>query len=80
MFDNHRQDILLQEYRAVAVLAQEMQLVQLHALTPYKDGNMWCYLLGEDIQSGIAGFGASPYLAALDFNKQFYKQIQGEKS
>lgn len=40
-------------------------------LIPVKDGNMWCYLLGEDLQSGIAGFGETPFLAAQDFEVAF---------
>jgi hypothetical protein len=52
----------------------EMNLVRLFGLTPYPDGNMWCWLLGENLQSGVAGFGETPYLAALDFNKNFLGQ------
>lgn len=37
-----------------------------------KDGNQYFYLLGEDLQSGVAGFGDTPYDAMLDFNKSFY--------
>lgn len=36
-----------------------------------KDGNMWCVLLGEDLQSGIAGFGSSTWEAILDFKSNF---------
>jgi hypothetical protein len=32
------------------------------------DGNQWCALYGEDLQSGIAGFGDTPHLAMLDFD------------
>jgi len=37
-----------------------------------KDGNQFYYMLGEDLQSGISGFGDSPYDAMRDFNKSFY--------
>ena len=36
------------------------------------DGNQYCWLFGENLQVGIAGFGDTPYLAMLDFNKAFY--------
>jgi len=36
------------------------------------DGNQFYFLLGKDLQSGIAGFGSSPAEAADDFNHQFY--------
>ncbi len=32
------------------------------------DGNQWCVLHGEDLQSGVAGFGDSPELAMADFD------------
>lgn len=33
------------------------------------DGNQWCALYGENIQDGVAGFGDSPELAFLDFDR-----------
>lgn len=32
-----------------------------------KDGNQWCCLAGEDLQSGIAGFGFTAAQAISDF-------------
>lgn len=40
-------------------------------LIPYKDGDQWCVLYGDDLQSGICGFGASPSQAMLAFNDTF---------
>ena len=40
----------------------------------YKDGDQWCVLYGDDLQTGIAGFGDTPYLAILDWNKQWNKK------
>jgi len=42
--------------------------------TLQRDGNQWCVLYGKD-QVGIAGFGDSPYLAIIDFNKAWYARI-----
>ncbi len=36
-----------------------------------KDGNMYCFLLGKNIQEGICGFGATGWEAALDFYNDF---------
>ncbi len=36
-------------------------------LIPYKDGNQWCILLGENIQEGICGFGYTIIDAMMDF-------------
>ena len=35
----------------------------------FADGNQWCALYGEDLQSGICGFGDTPEKAALAFDK-----------
>lgn len=36
-----------------------------------KDGDMYCFLYGENLQEGIAGFGKTPMLAAYAFAKEF---------
>lgn len=38
------------------------------------DGNMWCALLGEDLQSGVAGFGETPAKAMYAFDDAFWKE------
>jgi hypothetical protein len=38
-------------------------------LVPFKDGDHWCVLYGDDIQSGIVGFGKSPIEAMYDFDQ-----------
>ena len=53
----------------------EMNLVRLFNAKLSLDGNMWCWLHGENLQDGIVGLGKSPYLAALDFNKNFRKEL-----
>jgi hypothetical protein len=35
------------------------------------DGNQWCALYGANLQDGVAGFGDSPALAMLDFDKSW---------
>ena len=39
------------------------------------DGNQWCVLYGEDLQSGVAGFGDSPEKAMQDFNSNWVKEL-----
>lgn len=63
--------------------AQCFQTIWDHAIQPsvlYRpklsvDGNRWCALLGDNLQDGVAGFGASPEAAMFDFNKNFSKCI-----
>lgn len=44
-------------------------------IKPYRDGNQWCFLYGEDIQSGICGFGDTIEEAA----QGFYMNLLREK-
>jgi hypothetical protein len=51
----------------------------LHKPKLYQDGNMWCALLGGNIQEGICGFGKSPAKAMMDFDKAWFKDIDEVK-
>lgn len=35
------------------------------------DGDQWCALLGDNLQDGVAGFGKSPELAGMDFDRAY---------
>ena len=66
---NMRQ-ILTQDF---CIAAQEMQRPSvLFKPTLTADGDMWCALLGDDLQSGIAGFGHTPAEAMVAFDQAFY--------
>lgn len=53
---------------------------------PYKDGNQWCILKGENIQEGICGFGDNIEDALVAFLKDVpnvrkrFKEQKGDKS
>lgn len=55
---------------------QNTQLDMLTKLNPEfsKDGNQYCYLYGELPNDCVVGFGDTPYLAMMDFNKNFQTQ------
>ena len=38
------------------------------------DGNQFCWLLGDNLQSGVAGFGDTARAAMLDFNVNLHGQ------
>jgi hypothetical protein len=38
------------------------------------DGDMWCALLGEDLQIGVAGFGKTPAEAMAAFDLAFLNE------
>ncbi len=60
----------LEHYEAMCNLNIEAEYKLFSMLKPklYKNGNKWCVLYGEDIQSGIAGFGETPNEAICDWN------------
>ena len=63
-----------QDIMAAVVERAEWNLFSLLKPTLTRDGNQWCVLHGKDLQTGIAGFGESPYKAVLDWNKNMYKK------
>lgn len=42
----------------------------------YQDGNQWCALYGDNLQDGVAGFGDSPALAMIDFDRAWNEKLQ----
>ena len=45
----------------------------------YVDGDKWCALYGDDLESGVAGFGDSPAGAMLDFDACWNKKLGQSK-
>lgn len=68
------------DYDAAALRNDAAQDIKDHSLISVlqpsiqRDGDQWCILYGEDLQSGVSGFGESPYLAVMDFNIEWYKK------
>lgn len=52
----------------------DLALIEAFGLKPFKDGDCWCVLFGDNLQEGISGFGKSPHKAVLDFNKNWYNE------
>ena len=46
----------------------------MYRIIPYKDGNRWCALLGENIQEGIVGFGSSASEALQNFDIDYFNR------
>ena len=54
-------------------VSHEMQRPSvLYRPTISADGDMWCVLLGEDLQCGVAGFGETPAKAMAAFENEFW--------
>lgn len=41
------------------------------------DGNMYCALLGDNLQEGVCAFGSSPDEAMRAFDAEWRKRIEG---
>lgn len=72
---NHYQSIQHQERLNLLIAEFDMVFVKAYNLIPFKDGNEWCVLLGDNIQEGISGFGKTPLNAILDFNMKFRSEV-----
>lgn len=57
-----------------AIEAEEMNLIAVLRPRLSIDGNLWCFLYGDNLQEGVAGFGPTPYAAALDFRRNWLSQ------
>ena len=66
---HHLMSCVAQDH-SIAIAEQARPVVVFKpALT--QDGNQWCFLFGENLAEGVAGFGTTPALAAADFDKQW---------
>jgi len=78
-------DLIHYDWEAADVRSQtaqeagEINLFSMLKPSLQRHGNQWCVLYGEDLQSGVAGFGDSPHQAVMDFNLQWYKKIGESK-
>lgn len=57
-------------------LNEERELQVIKALNPslIKEGNQWCFILGEMPINFLAGFGDTPAKAMTDFVNNFYNE------
>jgi hypothetical protein len=72
-------DQTIEHYEKMNNLYEERILGCISLLKPKfsKDGDMFCFLFGENLQEGIAGFGKTPYEAATEFVNNFTNEKEG---
>ena len=70
----HFEVMLQQDRQSIIVEQLEYNLFSIIKPKLYKDGDSWCCLFGDDINVGICGFGDTPYLAILDWNRAWNNQ------
>ena len=72
------QSVLNAQWNAAAetVITEEARRAPHVLMRPlvYPDGDQWCALYGEDLQKGVAGFGATPEQAAANFDRNWREQ------
>lgn len=61
-------------HRAQAAINANHWAVTL-GLKPFRDGNQWCLLWGDNIQTGVCGFGDTPVNAIYDFETAMHSRI-----
>lgn len=66
-------------FRSLAEQRRSLWVVVL-GLKPRLDGNQWCFLWGDNLQDGVAGFGASIEQAMSDFERAMSEKKQEAKS
>jgi len=56
-----------------------LNCVKTLGLTPFRDGNQWCFLWGENLQEGVVGFGDSIMEACENFQEGLHKKIDSKE-
>ena len=69
-------DILTGRYGEILETHAMWECISALGIKPFKDGNQWCFLYGNNIQDGICGFGETIFKAAWDF----YTNIKTEEA
>lgn len=65
---------LTDELNAAATEMRAMQVIATIKPVLSKDGDQFCYLLGDNLQEGIAGFGSTVAKAMYDFQRAFWNE------
>lgn len=60
-------NILTGQYGEILETHAMWECISALGIKPFKDGNQWCFLYGENIQEGVCGFGDTIYKAAWEF-------------
>ena len=69
----HMAAMTQESFRGVAY--EQMRPSVLFKPRLFPDGNKWCALRGDDLQSGVCGFGDSPADAMWDFDRAWNEKL-----
>lgn len=70
----HHVEMVAESIRMAASTYERPSAVYRPALSI--EGDQWCALYGEDLQSGVAGFGDSPADAMTDFDNNWFAKLK----
>lgn len=68
-------NILTGRYGEILETHAMWECISALGIKPFKDGNQWRFLYGNNIQDGVCGFGKTIFEAAWDF----YTNIKTEE-
>lgn len=72
----HSASMVQESFQQVAY--EQMRPAAIFKPRLFQDGDQWCALLGEDLQVGVCGFGASPAEAMYAFDLAWNTKIGGQ--
>ena len=70
---SHHVSMIAENYRCAA--AEQERPCVLFRPKVFIDGGSWCALYGENLQEGVAGFGASPAEATVAFDAEWHRKL-----
>ena len=76
MEQNELYNILTEQYGEVLETHAMWGCISALGAKLSKDGNMWCFLWGDNLQEGVCGFGETIFDAAWNF----YLEIKRQKA
>ena len=65
-------NILTEQYGEILETHAMWACINALGVKPYRDGDQWCFLYGDNIQEGVCGFGKT----VLDAAWNFYQEIK----
>lgn len=69
----HNEEIIFQQRLENEYERHAFAIVRELELMPYKDGNEWCILWGENIQDGVFASGQNVRQAVVNFYEELVK-------
>ena len=73
-FDHWNGAIIADEIKQQLSDSKTLMIIEKLKPTFSKDGNQFCFLYGDNLQEGVAGFGDTIWKAMQDFERNIFNQ------